>query len=206
MITDPDEFFKVGCGRCKRFATADCSVKKWQEGLALLREICRSEGLEETAKWGHPCYMAHDRNIALIGAFQNDFTLSFMNASLISDVHGVLQKAGPNAQVPSLIRFGSAADVAEREPILREYLQHLIGCAELGEKPIKAPSPIDLPDELVEVLDADPELAEAFASLTPGRQRSYAIGISGAKKSETRFARIEKFRPKILSGKGANER
>jgi uncharacterized protein YdeI (YjbR/CyaY-like superfamily) len=206
MITNPSEFFQIGCGRCKRFATTDCSVKKWEDGLAALREICRGEGLEETAKWGHPCYMAHGRNIALIGAFQKDFTLTFMNASLISDVHGVLQKAGPNAQVPSLIRFGSVADVNEQEPILREYLRRLVGCAERGEKPAKIPSPIDLPDELVEVLDSDPELAEAFASLTPGRQRSYAIVVSGAKKSETRFARIERFRPQILSGKGANER
>lgn len=206
MITDPNEYFESGCGRCKRFATADCSVKKWEKGLAALREICRSEGLEETAKWGHPCYMAHGRNIALIGAFQKDFTLTFMNASLISDIHGVLQKAGPNAQVPSLVRFGSAAEVKEQEPILREYLRRLVGCAERGEKPNKIPSSIDLPDELVEVLDSDPELAEAFASLTPGRQRSYAIVISGAKKSETRFARIKKYRPQILSGKGANER
>ncbi len=30
-----------------------------------------------------------------------------------------------------------------------------------------------MPDELAEVLDADPELAEAFHALTPGRQKSY---------------------------------
>jgi len=55
-------------------------------------------------------------------------------------------------------------------------------------------------------LDADPELAEAFHNLTPGRRKSYAINISSAKKAETRIARITKFRPKIMAGKGAMER
>ena len=36
-------------------------------------------------------------------------------------------------------------------------------------------------------MDADPELAEAFYSLTPGRQKSYVINLNSAKKSETRI-------------------
>lgn len=65
---------------------------------------------------------------------------------------------------------------------------------------------LDMPVELIEALDADPELAEAFHVLTPGRQKSYVINLRGAKKPETRTARIGKFRSKILSGKGATER
>ena len=65
---------------------------------------------------------------------------------------------------------------------------------------------LEFPHELLEALDNDPELAEAFASLTPGRQKSYVITLNGAKKPETRAARIEKFRDRILAGKGALER
>ena len=39
----------------------------------------------------------------------------------------------------------------------------------------------------------------------PGLQRRYQIALSSAKKPETRIARIEKLRPKIFAGKGANE-
>ena len=53
---------------------------------------------------------------------------------------------------------------------------------------------------------AHPELAEAFAALTRGRQKSYVIAIGGAKKPETRMARIAKYRPKMLDGKGAMDR
>ena len=48
--------------------------------------------------------------------------------------------------------------------------------------------------------------AEAFAALTPGRQKSYAILLNDAKTKATRLARIEKARPQILAGKGATER
>lgn len=65
---------------------------------------------------------------------------------------------------------------------------------------------VSMPDELIEALEADPELAEAFHNLTPGRQKGYAINLNSAKKSETRHARIIRFRGKILAGKGALER
>ena len=65
---------------------------------------------------------------------------------------------------------------------------------------------IELPDELVEALESDPELAQAFAVLTAGRQRSYAYALNSAKTSATKVARIIKYRDKILAGKGALDR
>jgi len=59
---------------------------------------------------------------------------------------------------------------------------------------------------LTEALDADPELAEAFQALTPGRQKSYLFNLNQAKQPATRMARIEKFRGRILEGKGLLER
>ena len=67
MISDPDDFFTKGCGRCDRFATPDCSTRLWIDGLNTLRRICFDMGLQETVKWGHPCYRHAGRNIALFG-------------------------------------------------------------------------------------------------------------------------------------------
>lgn len=117
----------MGCGRCKCFATPDCSAQQWAQGLNALGQICLRAGLTETVKWGHPCYTHKARNIVL-------------------------------------------------------------------------------PEELIEALDGEPELAEAFHKLTSGRQRSYVINLNGAEASATRKARITKFREKIISGKGAQER
>ncbi|MFM2246653.1 MAG: hypothetical protein RL071_2727, partial [Pseudomonadota bacterium] len=183
-----------------------CSALRWAPGIAALRRICLDLGLVETVKWGHPCYMHAGRNIALIGALREDFRLGFFHAALMTDPEGLMVKQGPNTQHPDVLRFAASGEVLAREASVRRYLTEAMGYAAAGTLPVKQPQAIELPDELIEALEADPELGEAFARLTPGRQRSYVILLNGAKKPETRFARILKARPHILAGKGALER
>ncbi|MEM7165826.1 MAG: YdeI/OmpD-associated family protein [Planctomycetota bacterium] len=206
MITDIEEFFTKGCGRCERFATPDCSTRQWSDGLLRLRQICLGAGLVETVKWGQPCYMHAERNIVIFGAFRADFRISFFNGALMKDTKGVLERPGPNSPTADTMRFRENAQVAELESVIVSYLREAMGYAEAGIKPPKVESQLEFPEELIEALEADPELAEAFYTLTPGRQKSYVIQLSSAKKPATRLARIAKFRDKILAGKGANER
>jgi uncharacterized protein YdeI (YjbR/CyaY-like superfamily) len=206
MITEIEDFFTKGCGRCERFATPDCSVRQWSEGVNELRRICRSAGLVETLKWGHPCYIHAGRNIALIGALRGDFRLNFFHAALMKDPEGLLEKQGQNTRHPDMFRFTVSRRVTDLEPVIQSYLKEAMDYAEAGIRPPKEEIDLDLPDELVDALDSDPELADAFRSLTPGRQRSYVINLAGAKAAATRIGRIEKFRDRIIAGKGANER
>ena len=206
MITDIEQYFVDGCGRCERFATSDCSARRWSQGLAQLRHICRSVGLTEQLKWAHPCYAHADRNIAIIGALRQDFRLSFFNAALMKDGDGVLERQGPNTRHPDMIRFTDNTQPAAMASTIRAYLAEAKSYAEAGIKPKRIAVDLEPPDELVDALDADPALAEAFHALTPGRQRSYVIHLNAAKKPQTRIARIEKLQPKILAGKGAMER
>jgi uncharacterized protein YdeI (YjbR/CyaY-like superfamily) len=206
MITDIEDFFAQGCGRCARFATADCSARLWSAGLERLRALCLEAGLSEAVKWGHPCYRHAGRNIVIIGALREDFRLSFFNAALMSDPEGVLEKQGPNTRAPDMIRLRAADEVAAKAKIIRAYLAEAMGYAAAGLQAPRAAGEIDLPDELIDALDVDPELAEAFAALTPGRQRSYVIHLTSTTVAATRFARIAKCRDKIRAGKGFNER
>ena len=206
MITQIDDYFAKGCGRCARFDTGECSARIWQDGLGALRALCLGAGLVETVKWGHPCYTHAGRNVALIGALRGDFRLSFFNAALMRDPEGVLERQGPNTPHPDVMRFASRAEVEARAATIRAYLAEAMGYAEAGIKAPKATGAPDLPPELIEALDTDPELAEAFHVLTPGRQRSYVVNLSTAKTPETRHRRIAGFRGKILDGKGATER
>lgn len=208
MISDIEDYFSKGCGRCARFDTGECSARIWQDGLGALRTLCLGAGLVETVKWGHPCYTHAGRNVALIGALRGDFRLSFFNAALMRDPEGVLERQGPNTPHPDVMRFASRAEVEARAATIRTYLAEAMGYAEAGIKAPKATGAPDLPQELIEALDADPELAEAFhtLTLTLGRQRSYVIALSTAKTPETRHRRIAGFRGKILEGKGATER
>jgi uncharacterized protein YdeI (YjbR/CyaY-like superfamily) len=206
MITEIEDYFAKGCGRCERFDTPDCSTRRWADGLIKLRQICLATGLVETVKWGHPCYMRAGRNIAIIGAFRGYFSLSFFNASLMKDPDGVLEKQGPNARHPSMVVFTDAADVTKRATVIADYLKEAMAYAEAGVLPVKDVIDLELPEELIEAMDMDPELAEAFHALTPGRQRSYVINLASTKVAQTRRTRIAKFRQHILDGKGALER
>jgi uncharacterized protein YdeI (YjbR/CyaY-like superfamily) len=205
MITNIDDYFIKGCGRCDRFDTADCSTKRWARGLADLRGLCLAAGLTEAVKWGHPCYMAAGRNVAIIGAFRGDFRLTFFNAGLMADPEGVMERQGPNTRVAGMLRFTDNGQVMARERVILAYLAEAVGYARAGLRAVREVAGVDLPGELVDALDGDPDLSEAFAALTAGRQRSYVIALASAKASATRAARVAKFRGKILQGKGANE-
>lgn len=206
MITDVEDFFEKGCGRCPRFATPDCSTRRWIEGLNALRRICLESGLHETVKWGHPCYMHAGRNILVLGAFRDDFRASFFDAALLKDPEGVLERQGPNTRHPDMIRFTDNDRVKAMAPVVRAYLAEAMGYAEAGIRPRKEARELELPQELVDAMDEDPALAAAFHKLTPGRRNSYVINLRSARKPETRIARIAKFRNRIFEGKGATER
>lgn len=206
MITEIETYFDSGCGRCARFATPECSVRQWSYGVLALRALCLEAGLEETLRWGHPCYRHAGRNLAIIGAFRADFRLTFPDAALLADPAGVLERAGAQSDLPVLMRFTAPGDVAEKAAIIRAYLAEAKGHAESGRKPEKRMAEVVLPQELEAALEADRELAAAFAALTPGRQRSYVVNLNAAKTPATRVARIAKFRDKILAGRGALDR
>ncbi len=206
MITNIEEYFQRGCGRCERFDTPDCSTRLWPDGLVHLRRICKDVGMSEHAKWGHPCYTHSGRNIVILGAFRDDFRLTFFNAALMRDPYRVLEGQGPNSRHPDCFRFDDTRDVVASEKVIREYLAEAIGYAEQGIRPPKVEHELELPDELIEALGSDPELTQAFTRLTPGRQRSYVFALNSAKTSATKAARIIKYRDKILAGKGALDR
>lgn len=206
MITDIDDYFQKGCGRCNRFDTPECSTNRWAQGLAVLRQICLDAGLTETVKWGQPCYTLGDRNVVIFGAYREEYRLTFFNGSLMKDPDGLFEVRGPNTQQADIIRFTDNGQAAAMKPVLLAYLSEAIGYTEKGIKPAKRTMELVLPTELVDALDSDPDLAEAFGVLTKGRQRSYVINLNGAKKSETRVSRIAGFRDKIIAGKGALDR
>jgi uncharacterized protein YdeI (YjbR/CyaY-like superfamily) len=62
-----------------------------------------------------------------------------------------------------------------------------------------------MPEELQTRLNSEPALKQAFAGLTPGRQKGYIYQIAAAKQSDTRASRVYKFVPRILAGKGLND-
>ncbi|MCI5080185.1 MAG: YdeI/OmpD-associated family protein [Saprospiraceae bacterium] len=202
-----DHFLLEGCGRCPLGGTPECKVHDWQEVLIALRQIVLTSGLQEERKWGVPCYTHDGANVVLIGAFKNDCTISFLKGSLMKDPDGVLIKAGENSHVARIIRFTSADQVWNLEAILKKYLAEAIAIEKAGLKVEKGPTVKEaIPEEFQRKLEELPALKAAYEALTPGRKRGYLIYFSQAKQSKTRAARVEKYIPKILEGKGFHDR
>lgn len=206
MITEPDEFFRAGCGRCARFATPDCAARLHGEGLAVVRALFLGAGFEEAVRWGQPCYRHAGRNVAILSAARDAIRIGLFEAGLLDDPQGLLEPSGPNAQGRDTIRIADAAEAKALGAALTALLEQARGHAQAGRRAPKASGEMVLPTEITDALDADPALARAFHALTPGRQRSYVILLASAKTAATRVARIARVRDRILAGKGATER
>ncbi|MCB0641494.1 MAG: YdeI/OmpD-associated family protein [Phaeodactylibacter sp.] len=202
-----DDYLSEGCGRCPLGGTPECKVHRWTQELVHLRRIVLECGLEEARKWGVPCYTYQDGNVLIVSAFNDYCALSFFKGSLLKDELGLLEKPGENSQAARLFRFTNLPQILDQEDILKAYIFEAIEIEKAGlDVAYKATSEFDVPDELVDVFDDDPQFREAFEALTPGRQRGYLLHFSGAKQSKTRKARIEKYRKQIFDGKGMHDR
>ena len=204
--TSVDSFLADGCGRCDRFQTPECKVHTWTAGLVALRDLLRSTDLTEEMKWGSPCYTLNGKNVVMITAFNDSFALSFHKGVLLTDPDGVLERPGPNSHAGRLLRFTSTDEVGPRRELAARFVQQAIELERSGAEVPARTKTEAMPPELRELLDTDGQVQAAFEALTPGRQRSYVLHVSGAKQSTTRSARAARCVPKILSGKGFNER
>ena len=178
----------------------------WRAEMEALRGILLASGLDESLKWGKPCYSVDGKNVAIIQPFKAHCALMFFKGALLADTHGLLRRQGPHSEAAKRLEFtGSTPIVASK---VKAYVTQAIAVekAGLSIKASAAPRTLDLPDELTARLKKDRRLAAAFAALTPGRQRAYAIHLSDAKQPATREARIDTCAPRILAGKGRNDR
>jgi uncharacterized protein YdeI (YjbR/CyaY-like superfamily) len=179
---------------------------KWQEEYEKLRMIALDCGLTEELKWGCPCYTLQEKNIVLIHGFKEYCAFLFFKGALLNDTNGILIQQTKDVQAGRQIRFGNILEIAEMEPILKAYIYEAIEVEKAGLKVVLKPTAeYAVPGEFQSKLDHIPALKAAFEALTPGRQRGYLYYFSQPKQSKTRDARVEKYIPKILDGKGFDD-
>jgi uncharacterized protein YdeI (YjbR/CyaY-like superfamily) len=178
----------------------------WQEEYKALRALVLSCGLVEELKWGHPCYTHEGNNVVLIHGFKEYCALLFHKGALLKDAKKMLIQQTENVQSARQIRFTHLDEITDKENVLKVYIKEAIKVEASGKKvEFKKVSEFKMPIEFKRELDASPSLKKAFESLTPGRQRGYLLYFSTAKQVNTREARIEKFIPHIMTGKGLDD-
>ncbi len=179
---------------------------KWQEEFETLRQIVLDLPLTEEVKWGQACYTWDGKNVVLIHGFKEYCALLFFKGALLKDPQAILIQQTENVQAGRQIRFTNVRDIVAMKPVLKSYIQEAITAEKAGLKvKLKKTSDFKIPEEFQNKLDEIPALKKAFAALTPGRQRGYLFYFSQAKQSKTREARVEKYIPLILKGKGLDD-
>ncbi len=179
---------------------------QWDTALKKLRKILTSTELEETVKWGGPCYTVGGKNVVGLGAFTEYVALWFHQGVILSDPDKVLINAQEGTtRALRQWRFPSEAYIKVAK--VKAYLLEAIENQKQG-KAIKADrsKPVLIPPELKTALAEKAKAKKAFAALTPGRQREYAEHIASAKRAETKASRLAKILPMIAGGGGLNDK
>jgi uncharacterized protein YdeI (YjbR/CyaY-like superfamily) len=185
---------------------------KWQEETEILRTIILGCGLNEELKWGVPCYTfpaetgKQKSNIVLIHVFKEYCAILFFKGALLKDPKRILIQQTEHVQAARQIRFTSTQEIIKMKATIKAYINEAIEIEKAGLKvELKKTSEFNIPAEFQDKLKKDSSLKTAFKALTPGRQRAYLLYFSSAKQSKTREARIEKYSPHILNGKGLDD-
>jgi uncharacterized protein YdeI (YjbR/CyaY-like superfamily) len=180
--------------------------KKWQQEIELLRTIVLDCALDEELKWGCPCYTFNKNNIVLIHVFKGYCALLFMKGALLTDTHGILIQQTANVQSARQIRFTNVEEIVKLASVLRAYIYEAIEVEKSGLKvELKKAEEFTVAEEFQKQLDENPTLKTAFEALTPGRQKGYYLYFAAPKQAKTREARIEKYIPQIMIGKGLDD-
>jgi uncharacterized protein YdeI (YjbR/CyaY-like superfamily) len=194
-------------------ATADPDVDayraeltSWPAEFDALREILLATELTEQLKWRKPCYTHEGSNIVIFQPFRDCAALMFFKGVLLDDPDGLLREQGENSQSALRLEFRSLEDVRAQAAAIPGFVEQAIANERAGlqvEK--KRTIEYEVPHELLMRFDEDPNFREAFEALTPGRQRGYLLHFAGAKKPETRLARIDRYAPRIFDGMGMHD-
>ena len=178
----------------------------WQEELIELHRILLSTELDETIKWGMPCYTYDGKNIVGMNGFKSYFGLWFHQGVFLSDPEKVLinAQAGKTKALRQW-RMTSAKDI--KADVIKAYIEESIQHTQAGKKvPNAAPRQLKLPPRLKFVLEKDSSLQAAFDKFRTAQQCDFADYISSAKQDVTKHRRLEKIIPLIQSGEGLNDK
>lgn len=178
----------------------------WKKEMMLLREIVLESRLSEDFKWKQACYTFNGSNLVILGSFKSSCVVSFLKGVLLKDEAQLLEFAGENSQSAKLLRFTSIEEIIRLKPQILSFIREAIILEEMGAKVDTSTTPSQpVPEELVKCFESDNAFKEAFESLTTGRKRAYLMFFNAAKQSATKTDRINKYKSRILTGKGIND-
>ena len=99
--------------------------EEWRPVLERLRAVMNDSELDETVKWGAPCYTLNGKNLIGLGAFKDFVSIWFHQGALLRDEHGVLVNA-QEGRTRALRQWRVRNEDEIDEALLRTYVEESI--------------------------------------------------------------------------------
>jgi uncharacterized protein YdeI (YjbR/CyaY-like superfamily) len=165
----------------------------------------------EGIKWSMP-FFDFKGPVCQMAAFKQHAAFGFWRATMLTDPHKILNK-GEEQSAGSIGRLTSLADLPADE-ILIDYIREAVELNKNGEKGTmrmkeKTKTKVEkkeaeVPEEFINLLDANPVADEFFNKFSPSKQREYLDWFADAKTEATRSKRILQALEWISEGKSRN--
>ena len=165
-----------------------------------------STGIEETIKWGTPCW-EQSGLLAGVGAFKAHVRLSLFKGNLMEDPHNLFDQAGGGAL--GSIQWTDVQSMPT-QAILISYIKQAIKINESGMKDPsrkggrRDKSDLKIPAEFLEAVQANAAAWKTFDSFSYTHQREYVEWFSEAKRDSTRERRLATTIEWLSEGKSKN--
>lgn len=177
----------------------------FKAGLSRLRDLALKTGLQESYKWNSPVYTLDGKNVFGINAFKSHFGIWFFNGCYLKDPKNVLENAQEGkTKAMRHWKFTSAGEI-DAESVF-SYMKEAVDNQKKGK--VWTPEPNKstvIPGLLKKALQVDPALENAFANMSPYKQREFCEYIDSAKQEVTKLKRLEKIIPMIRAGVSMND-
>lgn len=160
--------------------------------------------VEEGMKWGMPFFLYHGKILCNMASFKNHCSFGFWLQSEMSDSYGIFRRAEEGG-MGSLGKITSLTDLPNKEQ-LGACISEAMTLIDQGVKP-RARNPktekptLQIPPELMELLNAEPAAKAVFEAFSPSHQREYISWITSAKREETKQRRLEQTIENLREGK-----
>ena len=179
----------------KRFKTVDefmKSIDHWKPEITRLRQILLTTSLEETTKWGSPCYTHKGKNVVGIGGFKSYFGLWFFQGALLPDKQNLLVNAQEGRT--KAMRQWRMQTMKEIKPTISNLMWPIRSNLLMPARKLKPnrAKPVVVPAELEKAFKKHKRAHTIFKEFTIGKQRDFAEYVSDAKQQATKSKRIDK--------------
>lgn len=176
------------------------------QGFSALREIVLEFPVEESIKWGAPCYSVDGKLAFGLAVFKSYFGIWFFHGCFLSDPLQVLINAQKDKTTGMRQwRFSGASDMDV--PLIRSYLEETV--ANVREGKVFTPTknkPIILDPILLDFLKTQAHYQALFEGRNKTQQREFADHISSAKRESTKLARIQVIKAHLDAGTGLHDK